>query len=214
MTPSTRAPHNAIDAPPEKETHRSMRPQVDSKCDYPAACNAMETLLVHEDCTCAKACVDALRAKGVELLGTPRALSKGLADAPVTEPERHEYGCLKCRVDVVDSVDAAVAHVNRHSSGHTDCVVAEDTSIAERFLREVDSADVFHNASTRFADGFRFGLGAELGIATGRIHARGPVGVAGFLTYKWLLRSSASHAVGDFGAGKHAWTHRELPLVD
>ena len=191
-----------------------MRAQVDSKCDYPAACNAMETLLFHEDAACAKACVEALRAKGVELLGTPRALSKGLADAPVTEPERHEYGCLTCRVDIVNSVDAAVAHVNRHSSGHTDCVVAEDTQIAERFLRQVDSADVFHNASTRFADGFRFGLGAELGIATGRIHARGPVGVAGFLTYKWLLRSAASHAVADFGAGKHAWTHRELPLVD
>ena len=191
-----------------------LRAQVDSKCDYPAACNAMETLLFHEDAACAKACVDALRAKGVELLGTPRALEAGLADAPVTEPERHEYGCLTCRVDIVTSVDAAVAHVNRHSSGHTDCVVAEDTQIAERFLRQVDSADVFHNASTRFADGFRFGLGAELGIATGRIHARGPVGVAGFLTYKWLLRSAASHAVGDFGAGKHAWTHRELPLVD
>ena len=158
-----------------------MRAQVDSKCDYPAACNAMETLLFHEDAACAKACVEALRAKGVELLGTRRALSKGLADAPVVEPERHEYGCLTCRVDIVTGVDAAVAHVNRHSSGHTDCVVAEDTSIAERFLRQVDSADVFHNASTRFADGFRFGLGAELGIATGRIHARGPVGVAGFL---------------------------------
>ena len=170
----------------------------------------METLLFHEDAACAKACVEALRAKRVELLGTPRALEAGLADAPVVEPERHEYGCLTCRVDVVDSVDAAVAHVNRHSSGHTDCVVTEDTQIAERFLRQVDSADVFHNASSRFADGYRFGLGAEVGISTGRIHARGPVGVEGLLTTRNRLVSKDAHAVADFASGKARYTHRDL----
>jgi gamma-glutamyl phosphate reductase len=204
--------HVYIDA--SADAAKAVSVLVDSKCDYPAACNACETVLFHEDASCAKACVDALRANGVELLGTPAALAAGLADKACTAPPRHEYGRLACRVDVVKDVDAAVAHVNRHSSGHTDCIVTEDTQIAERFLARVDSADVFHNASTRFADGFRFGLGAELGIATGRIHARGPVGVGGFLTYKWLLRSDASHAVADFASGAHAYTHRELPLVD
>lgn len=204
--------HVYIDA--SADAAKAVSVLVDSKCDYPAACNACETVLFHEDASCAKACVDALRANGVELLGTPATLAAGLADKACTAPPRHEYGRLACRVDVVKDVDAAVAHVNRHSSGHTDCIVTEDTQIAERFLARVDSADVFHNASTRFADGFRFGLGAELGIATGRIHARGPVGVGGFLTYKWLLRSDASHAVADFASGAHAYTHRELPLVD
>ena len=102
-----------------------MRAQVDSKCDYRAACNAMETLLFHEDAACAKACVDALRAKGVELLGTPRALEAGLADAPVTEPERHEYGCLTCRVDIVDQCRRRRGPREPPLVGPTDCVVAK-----------------------------------------------------------------------------------------
>ena len=177
-----------------------MRAQVDSKCDYPPPATRWKRYCSTRTRPAPRPASRRCGPREWELLGTPRALEAGLADAPVSEPERHEYGCLTCRVDIVTGVDAAVAHVNRHSSGHTDCVVAEDTQIAERFLRQVDSADVFHNASTRFADGFRFGLGAELGIATGRIHARGPVGVAGFLTYKRAC-GRASHAVADFGAG-------------
>ena len=164
-------------------------------------CNAAETFLFHESTVAsglAKTVADALREAGVELAGSPAAVEAGLASAETTKPPRHEHGCLAARVEVVSGVTEAVAFVNAHSSGHTDLVVAEDSAAAETFLRTVDSADIFHNASTRFADGFRFGLGAELGIATGRIHARGPVGVDGFLTYKWLLRSSDVHRVADF----------------
>jgi len=189
---------------------------VDAKCDYPAACNACETVLLHEATLAsgvAEKVLAALKAKGVEVFGGPKAVEAGLVFT-AAEKLKTEYGRLALCVEVVADADAAVEHINRYSSGHTECVVAEDAAVAEAFLKNVDSADVFHNASTRFADGFRFGLGAELGIATGRIHARGPVGVDGFLTYKWLLRSAAGHTVGDFAgdAPPCTYTHRDLPL--
>ncbi|KAI4307580.1 hypothetical protein L6164_030752 [Bauhinia variegata] len=182
----------------------------DAKIDYPAACNAMETLLVHKDVVEKGWLIDViddLNSEGVTLYGGPKASS--LLNIPQARSFHHEYGSLACTVEVVDDVYAAIDHINNHGSAHTDCVIAEDREVADVFLRQVDSAAVFHNASTRFCDGARFGLGAEVGISTSRIHARGPVGVEGLLTTKWSLRGSGQVVDGDKGV---TYTHKELAI--
>merc|ERR1711976_814858 len=152
----------------------------------------METLLLHKDTiqnTVAMSVLMSLRAAGVKCLGGPRAMKSGICDVPAKEM-KCEYGDLTCLVEVVESVDEAIDWIHRYGSGHTEAIVCEEgAKVGEDFLRRVDAACVFKNASTRFADGYRFGLGAEVGISTGRIHARGPVGVEGLLTTKWQLRS-------------------------
>ncbi len=185
---------------------------VDGKCGYPAACNATETLLVHRDFLPKLAEVgEALRAQGVTLKADERALPFLPGAVPAEAGDYGtEWGDLTLVVATVDDVDEAIEHVHRHGSAHTDAIVTADAATAERFLREVDSASVFVNASTRFADGYRYGLGAEVGIATGRIHARGPVGVDGLLTTRWLLAGSGQ-AAADYGQGKRAFTHKALP---
>ena len=189
---------------------------VDAKTDYPAACNACETALFHES-TVESGMFDkvtrALRQAGVTIKGGPRAIELGLfsaGDAP--ESLAVEYGTLEILVEVVPNMAAAVSHVHAHGSGHTECIVTENSATAEAFLATVDAACVFHNASTRFADGFRFGLGAEVGISTGRVHARGPVGVEGLLTTKWQLRSASVDTVAAFSSGSRSYTHTALPL--
>ena len=184
---------------------------VDSKTDYPAACNALETLLIHEALVQsgdANKILDAAKKAGVTVYGGPRAVT--MLNLPPAQHLRIEYGDLAMAVEIVGGVTEAVEHVNAHGSGHTDVVVTEDPQVAQQFLRTVDSADVFHNCSSRFADGFRLGLGAEVGISTSRIHARGPVGVEGLLTTRNRLVSDAAHTVGEFASGKHRYTHRDL----
>ena len=190
---------------------------VDAKTDYPSACNAMETLLVHQDVVSsgvASKCLMALRSAGVKCLGGPRAMEMGLCESPAAEM-KCEYGDLTCMVEVVSNMDEAIDHIHEYGSGHTEAIVCspdKTSTVGEEFLKRVDAACVFQNASTRFADGFRFGLGAEVGISTGRIHSRGPVGVEGLLTTKWQLRSQSEDVVADFAGDNPVkkYTHKEL----
>lgn len=187
---------------------------VDAKTQYVAVCNAAETLLVHQDIAPALLArvVPELRSRGVVLRGDARArsLAPAAMDA-ATEADWHtEYLDLILAVKVVDDLDQAINHINEYGSHHTDTIVTEDRQAAEAFLRGVDSASVMHNASTRFADGFRYGLGAEVGISTSRLHSRGPVGLEGLTSYKYVLRGSGQ-CVGDFeGEQYRPYTHRPL----
>jgi len=186
---------------------------VDSKCDYPAACNAAETLLVHQDALDRLPAIGAaLAERGVEIRADERAHAQ-IPDAQrATDADfGEEFGALILAVRTVDSIDAAIEHVHRHGSAHTEAIVTDNPTTAERFLRSVDAASVFHNASTRFADGFRYGLGAEVGISTGRIHARGPVGVEGLMTTRWLLRGNGQTAA-TYSRGDRQFTHRKIPV--
>lgn len=183
---------------------------VDGKCGYPAACNATETLLVHADFLPRLGPVaEALRAGGVSLRGDPQIVAR-IGCEPATEADWDaEYGDLILSLATVADDRAAIDFIHAHGSGHTDAICTTSTERGEAFLRQVDSASVFVNASTRFADGYRYGLGAEVGISTGRIHARGPVGVDGLLTSRWLLRGSGQ-AAGDYGPGKRAFRWKPL----
>lgn len=192
---------------------------VDGKCDYPAACNATETLLVHRAFLPQLGAVAAaLQAEGVQLRADPPAWSaltaRGSEVGAATEEDwRTEYGESILAIRTVGSLSEAIDHIHRYGSGHTESICTQDEEAAATFLARVDSASVFHNASTRFADGYRYGLGAEVGISTGRIHARGPVGIEGLLTTRWLLRGTGQGA-GDYGPGGRSFLHRSLPTED
>ncbi len=166
---------------------------VNSKTHKPGVCNALETLLVHRDIAAEflPQAAAALRAKGVELRGCERTRAI-LADViPATEEDWNtEYLDLILSVRIVGSLENAVAHINTHGSHHTDVIVTRDDAAAERFLREVDSACVFHNVSTRFADGGEFGFGAEIGISTDKLHARGPMGLRELTSYQYRVRGN------------------------
>jgi glutamate-5-semialdehyde dehydrogenase len=177
------------------DTDKAARIAVDSKAQYPAVCNAAETLLIHSRFPGQERVLQALRNAGVELRDS------GFGS---------EYLDLIMNVKIVNSVDEAIDHIHKYGSAHTDAIVTEDKHNAERFLNEVDSAGVYWNASTRFADGFRYGFGAEVGVSTNKTHARGPVGVEGLLIYKYQLIGNG-HIVATY-TGKEArhFTHRRL----
>ncbi|MEM9555475.1 MAG: glutamate-5-semialdehyde dehydrogenase [Acidobacteriota bacterium] len=197
----------------EADPAMAARLAVDGKTSYPSACNATETLLVHRDFVPRLGPVlEALRDSEVTLRADDAVRAAWPAldlDAASADDAGTEFGDLTLTVLTVDDLDAAIDHVHRHGSAHTDAICTADEAVAESFLRRVDSASVFWNASTRFADGYRYGLGAEVGVATGRIHARGPVGVDGLLTTRWLLRGHGQRTT-DYGPGRRAYTHRPL----
>ncbi|MCL1809335.1 MAG: glutamate-5-semialdehyde dehydrogenase [Clostridiales bacterium] len=178
----------------------------DAKIQYVAVCNAVETLLVHKDA--AAPLLPALKArfdlKGVVLRGCPRTKEIIDCESATDEDYRTEYLDYVLSVKIVDSLAAAVSHINKYGSHHTDCIMTEDREAAEEFMAAVDSAGVYQNCSTRFADGYRYGFGAEVGVSTGKLHARGPVGLDGLVSYKYKLYGDG-HIVADYSEGRKSF---------
>jgi len=186
----------------------------DSKVQYPAACNAAETLLVHKAVATKflPEMIDRFTSAGVEVRGCPSTLllfNGRNVSAAFRDDWTTEYSDLKISIKIVGSIDEAITHIDRYGSKHTEVIVTEDEQAAARFMEEVDAASVFHNASTRFADGFRYGLGAELGISTSKLHARGPVGLEALVTYKYKLYGEG-HTVRPYAEGERRFKHRAI----
>ncbi len=191
----------------------AVRVVLDSKLQYPAACNALENLLIHRDIAekVLPLLVDKFKEQEVELVGCANTcqLAPGIQKADDSEWDT-EYNDLKLAVKVVADMGEAIEFINLHGSGHTDTILTRDKERAEMFLNEVDSSSVIWNASTRFADGFRYGLGAEIGISTNKTHARGPVGLEGLVIYKYKLTGKGQIA-GDYsGDGAKEFTHKPI----
>jgi glutamate-5-semialdehyde dehydrogenase len=206
--------HVYVDA--DADLTKAVRIAVDSKIQGVTTCCAAETLLVHAQVAerFFAPAIAQLEGNKVVLRGDERTMAAAAnlgTVVPATEEDwSTEYLDYVLSIKVVDNLDEAIEHINRYGSHHTDSIVTENADTADAFLRTVDSASVFHNASTRFADGFRFGLGAEVGISTGRLHGRGPVGLEGLTTYKYLLQGEGQ-IVDDYeGASRRSYTHRPL----
>jgi glutamate-5-semialdehyde dehydrogenase len=183
---------------------------VDSKVQYPAVCNALETVLIHQKIAPSflPEMVKRFAEKSVRVRGCARSCAIAPEIEPISDGEWHtEYSDLVAAVRIVDDLEDAIDHINRHGSHHTDAVITTDASAAKKFLDEVDSANVFHNASTRFSDGYRYGFGSEVGISTNKLHARGPVGLEGLVTYKYKLYGSGQTVAEYAGANRKKFLH-------
>jgi len=191
---------------------KAIKITVDAKTQYPAACNAIETLLVNKNVASEflPKIATALQSQGVELLGDEKTREIIAVKAATEADWSTEYSDLILSIKVVDSLDAAISHINSYGSKHTEGIITEDTEAAEIFMQQVDAAGVFHNCSTRFADGFRYGFGAEVGISTQKIPPRGPVGLEGLVTYKYYL-SGEGHIVSEYSGNQaKPFTHKDL----
>ena len=178
------------------KTDLAIKVCIDAKIQYPSACNAVETILVHKDFKDLDKLKKALIGASVEIIENPKDFS-------------HEYGEKIVSLKIVENTDEAIKHINKYGSGHTDCILSENIENVEKFMNYVDSAGVYHNVSTRFADGFRYGFGAEVGISTNKTHARGPVGLEGLTIYKYKL-FGAYHTVEPYTKGEKTFTHKYI----
>ena len=198
----------------DADTETALPIILDAKTQYPAACNAVETLLIHRDLasTFLPAVTQLLRTSGVQIRGT-REVMELLAGSDIMEDADFttEYNDRILSIKLVSGVEEAVLHINTYGSHHTDAILTENDKTAEYFLQMVDSAGVYRNCSTRFADGYRYGFGAEVGIATGKLHARGPVGLDGLVTYKYRLIGEGQ-TVTEYASGEKQFHHRDLPV--
>lgn len=202
--------HIYVDEHFDEET--ALRVIADAKTQYTAACNAVETILVHRKIAndFLPKLAEALQKAGVALRGTAEVNEIIPVDViPEEESFHKEYLDLKLGIKLVDDMDEAIAHINRFGSHHTDCIITTDDETAKHFMALVDSAGVYQNASPRFADGFRYGFGAEVGISTSKIHARGPVGLEGLISYKYKLFGHGQ-IVGDYASGKRAFHFKDI----
>ena len=178
------------------DLEKAKRIIIDAKTQYPSACNAVETVLIHEDFSAQKELLESLKQSGIDLIFTPESWHK-------------EYSDKILAIKNVASLDEAIEHINEFSSGHTESIITEDRENAQKFISAIDSAGVYHNVSTRFADGFRYGFGAEVGISTNKTHARGPVGLDGLTIYKYTLQGNGD-IVADYVEGKKKFNHKDL----
>lgn len=184
---------------------------IDAKTQYTAACNAVETLLVHQDALekLMPPLQKAFEEYKIFLRATSDIADRYGSELATEEDFSTEYLDLIISAKTVENIDEAIWHINKYGSHHTDCIITEDNKAAEYFMRMVDSAGVYQNCSTRFADGFRYGFGAEVGISTGKIHARGPVGLEGLVTYKYKLFGNGQ-IVGDYASGRKSFHFKDL----
>ncbi|PSN77849.1 glutamate-5-semialdehyde dehydrogenase, partial [filamentous cyanobacterium CCP4] len=199
----------------EADLEQAIAIAIDAKTAYPSACNAIETLLIHQDIAAEAlpTLMTALREAQVELRGDEQARAIVSYLVPTTEEDwSTEYSDLILSVKVVESVEGAIAHINTYGSRHTEAIVTRNAAIAAYFMDRVDAAGVYHNCSTRFADGFRYGFGAEVGISTQKMPPRGPVGLEGLVTYKYQLVGDGHISTTYSGSEAKPFTHRDLPL--